>query len=80
MWQLPENYKEKVYAGWLGKCIGVRFGAPIESWTYQQINNYLGEVPDYLPIPEGKIFQADDDIAVPLILLKAVEDFGPNRS
>ncbi len=74
--QLPDNYPEKVYAGWLGKCIGVRFGAPIENWTYQQIKDYLGEVRDYLPIPEGKIFQPDDDTSVPMILLRAVEDYG----
>ena len=24
---LPPDYEHKVYAGWLGKCIGVRFGA-----------------------------------------------------
>ncbi len=54
--QLPEDYAERVYSGWLGKCIGVRFGAPLENWTYQQIQDYLGEVHAYLPIPEGKFF------------------------
>ena len=77
MSKLPENYSEKVYAGWLGKCIGVRFGAPIENWSYRQIRDYLGEVKDYLPIPEGKIFQPDDDTSLPMIFLKAVEDYGP---
>jgi ADP-ribosylglycohydrolase len=74
--QLPEDYTERVYAGWLGKCIGVRFGAPLENWTYQQIQDYLGEVHAYLPIPEGKIFQPDDDTSVPAILMRAVEDNG----
>ena len=77
MSELAGNYSEKVYAGWLGKCIGVRFGAPIENWTYQQIRDYLGEVNDYLPIPEGKIFQPDDDTSLPMIFLRAVEDYGP---
>ena len=76
MYHLPEDYAEKVYSGWLGKCIGVRFGAPIENWTYRQISEYLGEVRDYLPIPEGKVFQPDDDTSVPMILLRAVEDYG----
>ena len=34
---IPDNYMEKLYAGWLGKLIGVRFGAPIEGWSYEQI-------------------------------------------
>ena len=28
---IPQDYNERVYAGWLGKCIGVRFGAPLEN-------------------------------------------------
>ena len=28
--KIPENYLEKVYAGWLGKVIGIRLGAAIE--------------------------------------------------
>ena len=31
--KITENYMEKVYAGWLGKIIGIRLGAPIEGWT-----------------------------------------------
>ena len=37
-----ENYMEKVYAGWLGKIIGIRLGAPIEGWTYQRIRDVFG--------------------------------------
>ncbi|MBI9048906.1 MAG: ADP-ribosylglycohydrolase family protein [Anaerolineaceae bacterium] len=77
---IPENYQEKVYAGWLGKCIGVRFGAPIENWTYHQIQDFIGEIDSYLPIAEGKIFQPDDDTSVPLIFLRAIEDYGENVS
>lgn len=75
---IPSDYEQRVYAGWLGKCIGVRFGAPVENWTYDQIYAHIGEITDYLPIPEGKIFQPDDDTSVPLVLLRAVEDFGPD--
>lgn len=74
---LPPDYKTRVYAGWLGKTIGVRFGAPLENWTYQQICDHLGELTDYLPLPPGKIFKPDDDTAVPLIFLHGLEDFGP---
>ena len=38
---LPERYRQRVYAGWIGKCIGVRFGAPIENWTYKEISENL---------------------------------------
>lgn len=77
---IPDNYLQKVYAGWLGKCIGVRFGAPIENWTYAQILDHIGEVNDYFPMPEGKVFQPDDDTSVPLILLRAVQDYGVDPS
>ncbi len=74
---LPSDYKTRVYAGWLGKTIGVRFGAPLENWTYQQIRDHLGEVTDYLPLPPGAIFKPDDDTSLPLIFLHGLEDFGP---
>ena len=37
----------RCYAGWLGKVIGVRHGAPIEGWSYEKIQKLLGEVTDY---------------------------------
>jgi len=73
---LPD-YAERVYAGWLGKCIGVRFGAPIEGWTYQEIRDNLGPVLDYLPLPPGKVFKPDDDTSMPMILIRALEEYGP---
>jgi len=36
MGRIPENYIEKLYAGLLGKTIGVRHGAPIEGWSYER--------------------------------------------
>ena len=74
---LPPDYEERVYAGWLGKCIGVRFGAPLEGWTYQEIRDNLGSVTRYLPLPPGVIFKPDDDTAMPMILIRALEDYGP---
>ena len=72
--QFPDSYEQKVYAGWLGKCIGVRFGSPLENWTYQQIQDHLGEITGYLPMSEGTVFQPDDDTNVPAILLYGVQD------
>ena len=33
----PTDYLERVYAGVLGKLIGVYLGRPFEGWTYQRI-------------------------------------------
>ena len=45
--KITENYMEKVYAGWLGKIIGIRLGAPIEGWTYQRIRDVFGAISGY---------------------------------
>lgn len=76
MSQFTSNYEERVYAGWLGKCIGVRFGAPLENWSYQEIHDHIGELEDYLPLPPGKIFKPDDDTAMPVVMLYALQDYG----
>ena len=77
MTNLPHDYANRVYAGWLGKCIGVRFGAPLEGWTYQEIRDTLGEVSDFLPLPPGKLFKPDDDTALPMLLIQSLADYGP---
>ena len=63
---LPGNYEERVYAAVLGKCIGVRLGAPVEaeSWTYERIRAVYGEkIHGYLR--PYRVFGADDDINGP---------------
>ncbi|NWG14993.1 MAG: ADP-ribosylglycohydrolase family protein [Chloroflexi bacterium] len=74
--QLPADYDERVYAGWLGKCIGVRFGAPLENWTYEHIRDHLGELEWYAFGEGGKVFKPDDDTSVPMLFIRALEDFG----
>ncbi|UXN72908.1 ADP-ribosylglycohydrolase family protein [Devosia sp. A8/3-2] len=41
---------EKIYAGFIGKAIGVRLGAPVEPtiWSYERIQKTYGEVTQYL--------------------------------
>ena len=34
---MKAEFIEKIYAGWLAKIIGIRYGAPIEGWTYEKI-------------------------------------------
>ena len=69
---MREEFIEKIYAGWLAKIIGIRLGAPIEGWTYEQIKNVFGEVNDY-PV-DYHDFAADDDSNGPIFFLRALED------
>ena len=39
---LPQDYTERVYAGILGKLIGVYLGRPFEGWTFERIIEELG--------------------------------------
>ncbi len=73
MSNIPEKYIEHVYAGWLGKVIGVRHGGNIEGWTYQQLERTFGEITGYLH--EFKNFAADDDTNGPMFFLRALEDY-----
>jgi hypothetical protein len=45
---VPPDYHERVYAGVLGKIIGVYLGRPFEGWTYEQIIANLGEIKYYV--------------------------------
>ena len=40
--QIPNDYLERVYAGVLGKLVGVYLGRPVEGWTYQKTMKELG--------------------------------------
>ncbi len=78
MSKIPENYPELVYAGWLGKIIGVRHGAKIESWTYDRIKRTYGEITGYTHTFE-KNFAADDDTNGPVFFLRALDDYTYDR-
>ncbi len=72
MAKLKKEWIEKIYAGWLAKIIGIRLGAPVESWTYEQIKDVYGALADY-PVAYRR-FAADDDSNGPLFFLRALED------
>jgi hypothetical protein len=40
---IPNDYLERVYAGVLGKIIGVYLGRPFEGWTHKRIVRELGQ-------------------------------------
>jgi len=46
--QFPNDYEERVYAGVLGKIIGVYLGRPFEGWPYERIVAELGEIYYYV--------------------------------
>lgn len=71
---LQKDYLQRVYAGVLGKTIGVRHGSNDEGWSYEKIKETYGEVTDYLY--DFKNFAADDDTNGTFLLLRALSDFG----
>ena len=77
MGEFPDNYAEKVYAGVTGKIVGVRLGAPVESWTSEQIRAVYGEVDGYLS--DYNDFAADDDINGTFFAVRALGDYACSR-
>lgn len=69
--KILQEYLEKIYAGWLGKIIGIRHGAQIENWTYDKIKSVYGEITEY-PVNYCD-FAADDDSNGPIFFLRALE-------
>ncbi|MDB5586707.1 MAG: putative rane protein [Devosia sp.] len=71
---------EKIYAGFIGKAIGVRLGAPVEPtiWSYDRIQKTYGEVTQYLR--DFKNFAADDDTNGPVYFIRALRDYGLNAT
>ncbi len=74
---LPLDYTERVYAGVLGKLIGVYLGRPFEGWTHERILAELGEVNYYVHerfnVP---LIVTDDDISGTFTFLRALPDYG----
>ncbi len=76
------EYYEKVYAGILGKIIGVYLGRPIEGWTYEKIQRELGDITYFMNdrIPDAPpLIVTDDDIAGTFTFVRAIEDFGCSK-
>lgn len=75
-----KDYTERVYAGVLGKLIGVYLGRPFEGWSYDMIMEHLGEINYYvhekLDVP---LIVTDDDISGTFAFLKAMPDYGHNK-
>jgi ADP-ribosylglycohydrolase len=80
MTTLPNDYLERVYAGVLGKLIGVYLGRPFEGWTYEKIMEQLGEITGYVHERLNKpLIVTDDDISGTFTFLRALPDYGNRR-
>lgn len=79
---IPSDYAERVYAGVLGKIIGVYLGRPFEGWEHEQIISELGEIYYYvnerrdLPLKNNTLVVTDDDISGTFTFLRALPDYG----
>ena len=77
---LPTDYMERVYAGVLGKIIGVYLGRPFEGWHYEPIMEHLGEINYYVHERFGdQLIVPDDDISGTFTFLRALPDNGNSR-
>ena len=74
---LPSDYEERVYAGVLGKIIGVYLGRPFEGWPNEAIERRLGEIDYYVHDKLGvPLIVTDDDISGTFTFIRALEDYG----
>jgi ADP-ribosylglycohydrolase len=78
--KLPPDYEERVYAGVLGKIIGVYLGRPFEGWSYDAIMRELGEVNYYVHEKRRcPLIVTDDDISGTFTFARALPDYGNSR-
>ena len=73
------DYREQVYAGVLGKIVGVFYGRPVEGWPYEKIRDTFGMVDHYVNAETGApLHVGDDDLAGTFTFLNCAEDFPGN--
>jgi len=78
---LPADYFERVYAGVLGKVIGVYLGRPFEGWSYDLIMERLGEIDYYVHDKLGvPLIVTDDDISGTFTFIRALPDHGNSKA
>lgn len=77
---IQPDYLERVYAGFLGKNVGIRLGAPVEPaiWTYERIREIYGDVKGYLK--PWRNFAADDDANGPVFFIRPLLEGDPTAA
>ncbi len=78
MFPLDDAYAERVYAGVLGKIVGVYLGRPVEvGWDYESLTTVYGLVDDYVAESMGiPLVVTDDDITGTFTFLRGLRDHG----
>jgi ADP-ribosylglycohydrolase len=67
------NYDEQVYAGVLGKVIGVYMGRPFEGWRKCDLVAHWGLVDRYVAADKGyPLVVTDDDITGTFTFIRAL--------
>lgn len=78
--RLPDDYLERVYAGILGKMIGVYLGRPFENWSFERITAELGEIRYYVHEKLNRpLILTDDDLSGTFTFIRALPDHGNRR-
>ncbi|REK77727.1 ADP-ribosylglycohydrolase family protein [Paenibacillus paeoniae] len=76
MTEAVKDYSEAIYAGVLGKIIGVYLGRPVEGWAYEKIQQEFGELHYYVHEECGvPLVVADDDISGTFGFFKTLHDY-----
>ena len=79
---IPKDYAERVYAGVLGKLIGVYLGRSFEGWTHERITQELGPINFYVnercdvALRSHHLVVTDDDISGTFAFPRALADCG----
>ena len=72
MRKLTDLDLEKIYYGWLGKAIGIRYGAPVEMWDAEEIRKRYAGAEGYFV--DYNDFAADDDSNGPIFFFRALSE------
>ena len=72
-----KDYEEQVFAGVLGKVIGVYAGRPFEGWWKERLEAKWGFIDHYVHKDQNvPLVVSDDDISGTLTFVRALEDSG----
>lgn len=71
------RFANQIYAGVVGKLIGVYLGRAVEGWSYEAIQNTFGEISYYVNDKVNwPLIVPDDDLSGTFLFYRALEDNG----
>ena len=74
---MNKTTQEKIYAGVVGKIIGVYLGRPVEGWSYENISSRFNEIQHYVnDSTKAPLIVPDDDISGTFAFIRALRDNG----